>query len=147
MKTPRSPRLGSAALLLFVALTALAACGGGAGPSPTPIAPSPTPIGPSPTPIADPVLTPRDAAARVAASDQRFLGIAELNPDVIGASAWWTADSIADGGFRITYIVGWGDCPAGCINKHQWIFEVTADGAVTLADESGEPVPGGSFQP
>lgn len=60
---------------------------------------------------------------------------------MIGASAWWTAESITDDGFRISYVIGWGDCQAGCINRHQWVFEVTADGAVTLVDESGEPVP------
>ncbi len=62
---------------------------------------------------------------------------------MIGASAWWTWDPIENSGFRITFTSGWGDCPAGCISQHRWIFEVTAVGAVTLADESGDPLPNG----
>lgn len=137
---PRRPgfiiALGFVALGL-IASTALAACAGGAGSSPEPL--------PSPTPVVDRITSVQDAAARVAAFDQRFVGIAELDPNMIGASAWWTADPIADGGFRITFVVGWGDCPAGCIDKHQWIFDVTADGAVTLAGESGPPAPSDSI--
>ena len=37
---------------------------------------------------------------------------------------------------------GWGDCPAGCINKHNWVFEVSAAGVVAPAGESGDPLPG-----
>lgn len=88
------------------------------------------------------VTKPEEAAALVLASDPQFAGIGKQNPDLIGASAWWTADPIADGAFRITITKGWGDCPAGCINKHLWIFEVSADGQVNLVDESGDPLPG-----
>lgn len=124
-------------MLVFIASTTLVACGGGAGSFPT--------SGASPTPVVAVIASAKDAAARVAVFEHRFSGVTELDPNMIGASAWWTADPTADGGFRITYVVGWGDCPAGCIDKHQWIFEVTADGSVTLTDESGPPVPSGSI--
>ena len=114
----------------------LAACGGGAGVSPTP-PPTQAP--------GQSITTPQQAAARVGETDQRFLGIAEQSAALIGASAWWTS-AMAPGGFRITFTSGWGDCPAGCINKHNWVFEVTASGAVTLAGETGDPLPGGALQ-
>jgi hypothetical protein len=34
---------------------------------------------------------------------------------------------------------GWGDCTAGCINKHTWQFTINADGSIT-AVESGTPL-------
>lgn len=115
----------------------LAACGGGRGATPTP------------PPVNAPgqsITTPQQAATRVGEVDQRFLGFAEQSVALIGASAWWTSDAMIGGGFRITFTNGWGDCPAGCISKHNWTFEVTASGAVTLAGETGDPLPGGAIQ-
>ena len=100
----------------------------------------PTPR-PTPTPIAAPVVTPAEAAAVVIASDPRFEGAIPLTPDVIGASKWWTATAIDGGSYRVEVTIGWGDCPAGCINRHVWTFEVTPIGALTLVGESGDPVP------
>lgn len=37
------------------------------------------------------------------------------------------------------YIYRWGDCPAGCINSHNWKIQVT-DQAITLLEESGDPL-------
>lgn len=88
-----------------------------------------------------PVLTPADAAALVIAADQRFAGAIELTPDVIGASRWWTAMPLEGGGYRIELTMGWGDCPAGCINRHTWTFEVAPDGRLTPKGETGDPVP------
>ncbi|MEO8469075.1 MAG: hypothetical protein ABI573_05360 [Chloroflexota bacterium] len=130
-------RLSSMLVLALTLALAVAACGGGGTgptPSPTPTAP---PVG-SPGPA---VTTPAQAATRVGETDQRFLGIAEQSSALIGASAWWTAEATADGGFRVTFTSGWGDCPAGCINKHNWLFEVSAAGVVTSGGESGDPVP------
>ena len=124
----------SVALALAVIL---AACGGGGGATPTP------------PPVKAPggaITTPQQAAARVGEVDQRFLGFAEQSGALIGASAWWTSEAMTDGGFRITFTNGWGDCPAGCINKHNWTFEVTASGDVKLAGETGDPLPGGTLQ-
>ena len=115
----------------------LAACGGGGGATPTP----PPVKGPGQT-----ITTPQQAATRVGEVDQRFLGFAEQSAALIGASSWWTSEALTGGGFRITFTNGWGDCPAGCINKHHWTFEVTASGAVTLAGETGDPLPGGALQ-
>lgn len=124
------PGLALAALLI-------AACVPGAAPSPSP-APS---VKPTPTPIVVPVSTPEEAAALVIATNPLFAGTTQLAPDVIGASRWWTATPLDGGGYAIELTIGWGDCPAGCIDKHVWTFEVTADGKVDLVSEAGDPVP------
>ena len=131
----RAPRR---ALLLGLLLTLLlAACGGAPTPSPSPV---PTPR-PTPTPIAAPVSTPEEAAALVIATDSRFAGTMPLTPDVIGASQWWTATPLAGGGYTIELTMGWGDCQAGCIERHVWTFEVDPQGTVELISETGDPVP------
>ena len=122
--------------LLFVA-TVVAACGGAGAPSPSPV---PT-IRPTPTPIAAPATTPAEAAALVIATNPIFQGALPLTPDVIGASKWWVATPLAGGGYTIELTVGWGDCQAGCIERHVWTFEVAPDGTVKLVSESGDEVP------
>lgn len=121
-------------LLALVALL-IAACGGTASPAPT--------SDPTPTPIVTEVDSPEAAAALVIASDQRFAGSIELSPDIIGASNYWEAEALPDGGYRITQTLGWGDCPAGCISRHVWVFEVSPDGQVELVEESGDDIPPG----
>ena len=91
------------------------------------------------------VATPEEAAALVIASDPRFAGTIKLSPDNIGASRWWEAAALADGGFQIMLTIGWGDCPSGCIDRHSWVYRVTADGLVTLESETGDPMPAGSL--
>ena len=105
--------------------------------APSPVA-TPTPV---PTPEADPVASPEDAAARVIATDPRFAGATPLSPDLIGASKWWEATALPGGGYSIILTLGWGDCPAGCIERHTWTFTVAADGTVTPTGETGDPVP------
>ena len=41
----------------------------------------------------------------------------------------------------MTFRVGWGDCPAGCIDEHVWTYDVAQDGTITVVSESGPPVP------
>ena len=127
---------------LTVLALVIAACSTGATPSPSPTGPAPTP-----TPIAADVSSPADAAALVIATNPLFEGAAELNPDMIGASKYWEAQALDDGAFQITMTIGWGDCQAGCIERHTWIYNVTADGQLTLVEESGDPLPAGSFPP
>lgn len=145
MKT-RPTRLPAAAL--FATLTILvAACSTGGGASPAPSTPSLSTAAPTPTPIAVDVVTPEDAAALVIAADPRFAGTIKLTPNIIGASRWWESEPLEDGGFRIKLTFGWGDCPAGCINRHVWIYQVTADGQVSLESEAGDPIPSGTLPP
>jgi hypothetical protein len=135
----RRKRLPSLPVVLFVIVaSALAACAAAAGsPGPTE---EPT-VRPTPTPIAAPVSQPADAASIVIASDPRFAGAIQLTPDIIGASRYWTAEALPSGGYRVVMTVGWGDCPAGCINKHVWTFDVDPAGKLALVSESGDEIP------
>ena len=124
-------------VLIAGLLVTVAACNAAGAPSPTPaLTPRPTP-----TPIAAPVASPEDAAALVVATDPRFSGAIQLRPDVIGASRWWEAEPLGAGGYRIKLTIGWGDCPAGCIQRHVWTFDVDATGGLKLVSESGDEVP------
>ena len=124
----------------LVATIALVACGAGASPSASPM-PTPTPIA---TPAANPVSSPEDAAARVIATDRRFAGATMIDAGAIGLTKWWAWRALDDGGYEITMTVGWGDCPAGCINHHTWVFDVAVEGTVTKVSESGDEVPPGA---
>lgn len=116
---------------------ALGACSGGGGPAPSPD-PSDPPASTQPIPK---IGSPEQAGAFVVASDPRFAGITRKDPNLIGQGSWWQAEP-REGGYRVQVQIGWGDCPAGCINRHDWTFDVAADGTLTLVEESGEPLPG-----
>jgi len=134
MQPHRARLAGLAAVVLG---SALAACSAASVPSPSP---APT-IRPTPTPIAVTVSSAADAAALVIATNPMFAGATELKPDVIGASKSWKAEVLPGGGYRIELTLGWGDCPAGCIERHVWTYDVDATGGLTLVGESGDPVP------
>ena len=61
------------------------------------------------------------------------------NPDMIGQASFFTAEP-ADGGWRVTFETGWGDCPSGCIDRHTWTWDVAEDGTVTFVGEDGSPL-------
>jgi hypothetical protein len=116
----------------------IAACAAAGAPS---ASPSPAPSArPTPTPIVAPSRTAEQAAALVIATNPLFAGARPLDSEMIGASKWWKATTLAGGGYSIEMTIGWGDCPAGCINRHVWTFEVAADGQVKLVSETGPPV-------
>jgi hypothetical protein len=72
-----------------------------------------------------------------------FAGIAPRDPELIGQAAWYEATTTNDG-WQVEVRIGWGDCPAGCINEHRWIYAVSRTGDVELVDEVGDPLPAGS---
>ena len=84
------------------------------------------------------VTTAEEAAAAVVAKSPLFDGIGPKDPDVIGASAWWTATPVGGAtppsAWTVVYEMGWGDCPAGCIDRHTWTYRVAEDGSVVLPD-------------
>src|SRR3990172_8458649 len=77
--------------------------------------------GASPTPI-----SAGDAVAAVLAQDPRFAGLTALDPSMIGQSGYYDVQPAADGGYAVRVWIGWGDCPAGCINHHEWQYGVSA---------------------
>jgi hypothetical protein len=136
MHLPHHARRAPWLMAALAVAVVVAACG---SPSSSP-SPEPTQR-PTPTPVGAPVSNAEEAAALVIATDPRFTGTTMLNPDAIGASRWWTSSPLPDGGFRIELTIGWGDCPAGCINRHVWTYDVSADGTITPVSESGDEVP------
>jgi hypothetical protein len=130
-------RFENAAAVLLALSLALAACSAAATQPPS----APPSVRPTPTPIIVTVTSPADAAAIVIASNPRFAGVTELKPDVIGASKWWKAEPLASGGYRVELTIGWGDCQAGCIERHVWTFDVDTSGGLTLVSETGDPLP------
>ena len=69
-------------------------------------------------------------------------GVEPKDPNLIGACCWWEGSATGDG-FTVRFEVGWGDCPAGCIDRHSFTFAVARDGAVTLLNEDGTRIPPG----
>jgi hypothetical protein len=126
----RSP-LRSLALPIVISV-AVAACAGSASTT----QPSPAVSG-----VAIGVDSAAAAAARVLAAYPQFAAIGPLNKDVIGQCCWFEATP-QKVGYRVTIHVGWGDCPSGCIEKHEWVYDVAAaDGSISLVSETGPPVP------
>jgi len=135
-------------LVVSAVVVIIGACASGAGATPpgTPFASqSSAPSTPASSPsISLPVTTPDAAAALVIASDPWFAGIGKRDPNMIGACCWYTATAAGDGSFQVNIEIGWGDCPSGCIEKHDWTYTVAADGTVKLDRETGPAVPPGS---
>ncbi len=143
----RLPSLGLMGLALV-----LAACSGTAptpttaatatAPLPTTVATATPPL-PSATSDTGLVTTPEAAVERVLAFEPRLVGIRPKDDDLIGQSAWYEVTPASGvGAFLVGVRVGWGDCPAGCIDEHTWQYAVAPDGTVTLQREDGDEPPG-----
>ena len=147
MTTTRPARstLAPLAPLFAVALFVAAACSTGIAPAPSG---SPAPVSSAAVPSASapagsqPAATPEEAAALVLAADSRFATLGPKNPDLIGGCCFYEVTP-TDDGHAVTVEIGWGDCQAGCINRHRWHFLVSRDGTVTLDREEGPAVPAG----
>jgi hypothetical protein len=121
-------------VLLAVAGAALAACGAGPGD-----------VASASQGVTTEVTSGAEAAAAVAARNPLFDGIGPQDPNVIGASAWWTATptdaATPPSAWTVVFEVGSGDCQAGCIDRHTWTYLVEQDGTVTFQGETGGPLP------
>ena len=121
--------------MIAVAVIALALAGCAGAASATPPVPVPTPVGGS-------VTTPSEVVARVVAREPRLTGIQPFDSGLIGQSSWYTAEPASGvGAFVVTVRIGWGDCEAGCIDEHSWVFAVAPNGEVSIVSETGQPVP------
>ena len=142
------------AIVVTLITAVIAGCAGGAsgtspsptsGTSPSPTSgPSPGPTSgtsPNPTSVPPRVITPADALARVIATEPRLAGIQAFDTGLIGQSSWYTVEPASGvGAYVVSVRVGWGDCPAGCIDEHSWVYAVS-DVAVSVVSEAGPPVP------
>lgn len=66
--------------------------------------------------------------------------IESAGPDGVTDGSDITASFLEDR-LRYTFDYGFGDCPAGCINRHSWQFDVGRDGSVSFVGEQGDPLP------
>jgi hypothetical protein len=48
--------------------------------------------------------------------------------------------------WQFSFILGWGDCPSGCISRRFWDFRVSTDGTVEFLGSRGNPVPSGGLR-
>lgn len=78
------------------------------------------------------------AMAAVRARSPLFDGIGRKDPNVIGQGSWWDATAGTDS-WIVTVVVGWGDCPSGCIDRHTWTYDVMG-GAAVFGSEEGTPL-------
>lgn len=116
-------------ILAAVAVLVAAGCAGGSGAD---IA--------TPPPVQ--VRTGGDAVAAVVATEPRLTGIQAFDSGMIGQSSWYTVEQASGvGAYVVSIRIGWGDCEAGCINEHTWLYAVVPDGTVRLQSEAGPPVP------
>ena len=67
-------------------------------------------------------------------------GIRHVEPNWITGDGSEISAQDSSGTLVLTYSIGWGDCPAGCINRHYWLFEIT-ESAVTFLKETGDALP------
>lgn len=126
LRSARLPLVATIAATLLVVV----ACGAAASPTPTP------------SPTREPVTTPEGAVAAVLATEPRLTGIGPLDPELIGQASWYEVMPASGvGAFLVSIRVGWGDCQAGCINQHEWLYAVQPDGTAVLQSEGGDPVP------
>jgi carboxypeptidase family protein len=93
----------------------------------------------SPSPSAGGVSSPDQAMAAVRARTPLFDGLERKDPNLIGQGSWWDAPQGIDS-YPITVQVGWGDCQAGCIDRHTWTWDVGLDGSTAFGREEGSPL-------
>ena len=110
--------------------------------SPDPSAPPAVTPAPTATPPSGP-LAEDEVVALVLAQDPRFAGLGRRDPDLIGQGSWYEVRKLGDT-YQVTVRIGWGDCPAGCINSRTWVYAVGPDRGVRLVRESGDELPAGS---
>ena len=91
-------------------------------------------------------LSEDEALALVLAQDPRFSGLGKRDPSLIGQGSWYEVRRLAapsGPAYEVTVRIGWGDCPAGCISSHTWIYNVEPDGEVRLVRQFGDELPTG----
>jgi hypothetical protein len=85
--------------------------------------------------------TPEAAAAAIQARTPVFDAVGPIKADTAGQDRWWEATpldaAVPPTGWTVTFTAGWGDCEAGCIDRHSWTWRVTRVGTVTFVSEEG----------
>ena len=85
-----------------------------------------------------------DSAVNVYAISKKFEpidGVRYADPDGCAGDGNNITGSIESEYIEYNFSHGWGDCPAGCINRHYWLFHVMFDGTVSFINSYGDPLP------
>jgi hypothetical protein len=53
----------------------------------------------------------------------------------------WIRPEARVGGWKLDVGIGWGDCPAGCIEGRDYSIDVDASGAARLVKVTGDALP------
>ena len=95
-------------------------------------------------PIQLPIDTAAEAHAAVIASGTPFGDFVLRDDALIGASEYYEVqgESGSSAPWIVTYTYGWGDCQAGCISRHTFVYHVDPVSGVTSFDShQGEALP------
>lgn len=94
--------------------------------------------------VEPPIDSPAEAHAAVVVLGTPFANFAPIDRALIGANATYEVKG-AEGGeavWIVVYTYGWGDCQAGCIDRHSWAFQVDgASGAARYDSQMGPTLP------
>jgi hypothetical protein len=134
---PRGTRARLVTVAGAAAISLLVAACGGAAPTASPVPPA---ASASPAPSARPADSAQSAVDAVRARVPLLDGFGPKDPDLIGQATFWTATSTS-AGWEVTFETGWGDCQAGCIDRHTWSWTVKRDGSIAFVAEAGSALP------
>ena len=96
------------------------------------------------TSIELPIDTPAEAHAAVIASGTPFVDFVPLDDALIGASQYYEVkgEPGSSATWIVVYTYGWGDCQAGCISSHTFVYQVDqVSGAVSFDSHQGDSLP------
>ena len=91
-----------------------------------------------------PIDTPAEAHAAVIASGTPFGDFVLLDDALIGASQYYEVkgEPGSSATWIVVYTYGWGDCQAGCISSHTFVYQVDqVSGAVSFDSHQGDSLP------
>jgi hypothetical protein len=91
-----------------------------------------------------PIDTPAEAHEAILATGAPFRDFAFLDDGLIGASQYYEVkgDPGSAAIWIVIYTYGWGDCQAGCISRHTFIYQVDpVTGDVTFDRQEGDVLP------
>jgi hypothetical protein len=71
---------------------------------------------------------------------EQISGVKSAEPDGAGGSGDDIYAYLDSTNKRYIYSIGWGDCPAGCINRRFWEYTVSSAGEVKYFGSYGEPL-------
>ena len=95
-------------------------------------------------PIQLPIDTPAEAHDAVIANGTPFGDFVLLDDALIGASQYYEVkgEPGSSAAWIVVYTYGWGDCPAGCISRHTFAYQVDpVSGVASFDSQQGEALP------